>query len=87
MNKITNFTQATGMGGKQTYKINGATYIVSSRFLPISSSNSIENKVEKLLNNEFAHLDLLPNSATIKSENVCSAVGKEDKNAVEKQSA
>ena len=87
MNKITNFTQATGMGGKQTYKINGATYVVSSRFLPIGSSESIENKVKKLLKNEFAHLNLLPDDDTIKSENVCSAVGKEDKNAVEKQSA
>ena len=87
MNKITNFTQATGMGGKQTYKINGATYVVSSRFLPIGSSDSIDNKMAKLLNNEFAHLNLLPDDDTIKSENVCSAVGKEDKNAVEKQSA
>ena len=43
--------------------------------------------MEKLLNDEFAHLKLLPDNDTIKAENVCSAVGKEDNNAVEKRSA
>ena len=40
------------------------------------------NKFEKLLTNEFAHLMDDEDIDTIKAENVCSSVGKEDKNAV-----
>ena len=87
MNKILNFHTTTGLGGKQTYKIGNATYIVSSKFTPINSNMHFKDKFEKLLTNEFAHLIDDEGIDTIKAENVCSTVGKEDKNAVEKSSA
>ena len=87
MNKILNFHTTTGLGGKQTYKIGNATYIVSSKFMPLNSQSDFKDKFEKLLTNEFAHLIDDKNIDTIKAENVCSTVGKEDKNAVEKSSA
>lgn len=87
MSKILNFYPATGIGGKQTYKIGNATYVVSSKFMPLNSQSNFKNKFEKLLTNEFAHLIDDEDIDTIKAENVCSAVGKEDKNAVEKRSA
>ena len=36
MSKILNFYPTTGIGGKQTYKIGNATYIVSSKFMPLN---------------------------------------------------
>lgn len=87
MSKILNFHTTTGLGGKQTYKIGNATYIVSSKFTPINSNLNFKDKFEKLLTNEFAHLIDNEDVDTIKAENVCSTVGKEDKNAVEESSA
>ncbi len=87
MSKILNFYPATGMGGKQTYKIGNATYIVSSKFMPLNSQSHFKDKFEKMLTNEFAHWTGCEEINTIKAENVCSTVGKEDKNAVEKSSA
>lgn len=87
MSKILKFHTTTGIGGKQTYKIGNATYIVSSKFTPINSNMNFKDKFEKLLTNEFAHLMDDEGIGTIKAENVCSTVGKEDKNAVEKSSA
>lgn len=87
MNKILNFHTTTGLGGKQTYKIGNATYIVSSKFMPLNSQSDFKDKFEKLLTNEFAHLMDDEDIDTIKTENVCSTVEKEDKNAVEKSSA
>ena len=87
MSKILNFHTTTGLGGKQTYKIGNATYIVSSKFTPINSNLHFKDKFEKLLTNEFAHLMDDEDIDTIKVENVCSTVGKEDKNAVEENSA
>ena len=87
MSKILNFHTTIGLGGKQTYKIGNATYIVSSKFTPINSNMHFKDKFEKLLTNEFAHLMDDEDIDTIKAENVCSTVGKEDKNAVEESSA
>lgn len=87
MSKILSFHTATGLGGKQTYKIGNATYIVSSKFMPLNSQSDFKDKFEKLLTNEFAHLMDDEDIDTIKAENVCSTVGKEDKNAVEENSA
>lgn len=87
MSKILNFHTTTGLGGKQTYKIGNATYIVSSKFTPLNSNLHFKDKFEKLLTNKFAHLMDDEEIDTIKAENVCSTVGKEDKNAVEKSSA
>ena len=87
MSKILNFHTTTGLGGKQKYKIGNATYIVSSKFMPLNSQSNFKNKLEKLLTYEFP--DLMDDEPidTINAENVCSTVGKEDKNAVEKSSA
>ncbi|MBQ7964485.1 MAG: hypothetical protein IJ331_00200 [Ruminococcus sp.] len=87
MSKILNFYPTTGLGGKQTYKIGNATYIVFSKFMPLNSQSNFKDKFEKLLTNEFAHLMDDEDIDTIKTENVCSTVGKEDKNAVEENSA
>ena len=87
MSKILNFYPTTGIGGKQTYKIGNATYIVSSKYVPLDSKLHFKDKFEKLLTNEFAHLIDDEDIDTIKAENVCSTVGKEDKNAVEESSA
>lgn len=87
MSKILNFHTETGMGGKQTYKIGNAIYIVSSKFMPLNSQSHFKDKIEKLLENEFAHLIDDEDIDTITVENVCSTVGKEDNNAVEKSSA
>lgn len=87
MSKILNFHTTTGLGGKQTYKIGNVTYMVSSKFMPLNSPSNFKDKFEKLLTNEFAHLIDDEDIDTIKTENVCSTVGKEDKNAVEKSSA
>lgn len=87
MSKILNFHTTTGLGGKQTYKIGNATYIVSSKFMPLNSQFNFKDKFEKLLTNEFAHLIDDEDIDTIKVENVCSTVGKEDENAVEENSA
>ena len=87
MSKILNFHTTTGLGGKQTYKIGNATYVVSSKFMTLNSPYNFKDKFEKLLTNEFAHLMDDEDIDTIKAENVCSTVGKEDKNAVEKSSA
>ena len=87
MSKILNFHITTGIGGKQIYKIGNATYMVSSKFMQLNSQSDFKDKFEKLLTNEFAHLMDDEDIDTIKIENVCSTVGKEDKNAVEKSSA
>ncbi len=87
MSKILNFYPTTGLGGKQTYKIGNATYVVSSKYMPLNSPSNFKDKFEKLLTNEFAHLMNDEDIDTINSENVCSTVGKEDENAVEKSSA
>ena len=87
MSKILNFHITTGIGGKQIYKIGNATYMVSSKFMPLNSPSNFKDKFEKLLTNEFAHLMDDEEIDTIKTEDVCSTVGKEDKNAVEKSSA
>lgn len=87
MSKMLNFHTTTGLGGKQTYKIGNATYIVSSKFKPLNSKSHFKDKCKKLLTNEFAHLIDDEDIDTIKAENVCSTVGKEDEDAVEKSSA
>ena len=55
--------------------------------MPLNSQSNFKDKFEKLLTNEFAHLMDNEDIDTIKAENVCSTVGKENKNAVEKSSA
>ena len=71
------------------YKINGATYIVSAAFKHTGrkeNNTSFPTCVKKILNSDFTHLSISEEDDTIIVENVCSAVGKEDNIAVEKES-
>lgn len=71
------------------YKINGATYIVSAAFKHTGRKEDntyFPTCVKKILNSDFTHLDISEEDDTIIVENVCSAVGKEDNIAVEKES-
>ena len=75
-------------GKEQEYKINGATYVVSAAFKHTGrkeDNTSFPTCVKKILNSDFAHLSITEEDDTITVENVCSAVGKEDYNAVEKE--
>lgn len=70
------------------YKINGATYIVSAAFKHTGrkeDNTSFPSCVKKILNSDFTHLSIIDEDDTITIENVCSAVGKEDNIAVEKE--
>lgn len=80
-----NFVSVTGMkSNKNNYIINGARFVVSSKFMPLSSKTALKDKFKNILKNEFAHLLNEDDFDIINSENVCSAVGKEDNIAVEK---
>lgn len=73
-------------GNDHEYKINGATYIVSAEFKHTGreeDNTSFPTCVKKILNSDFTHLNISEVDDTIIVENVCSAVGKEDNNAVE----
>ena len=70
------------------YKVNGATYIVSSAFMHTGrkeDNTSFPTCVKKIINSDFAHLIIAEENDTMAAENVCSAVGKEDNIAVEKE--
>ena len=72
------------------YKINGATYIVSAAFKHTGrkeDNTSFPTCVKKILNSDFTHLSIIEEDDTITVENVCSAVGKEDNIAVEKETS
>ena len=73
---------------EQEYKIGGATYVVSAAFKHTGrkeDNTSFPNCVKKILNSDFTHLSITEEDDTIIVENVCSAVGKEDNIAVEKE--
>lgn len=70
------------------YKINGATYIVSAAFKHTGRKEDntfFPTCVKKFINSDFAHLIITEKNDTMTAENVCSAVGKEDNIAVEKE--
>ena len=72
------------------YKINGATYIVSAAFKHTGrkeDNTSFSTCVKKIINSDFAHLIITEENDTMTAENVCSAVGKEDNIAVEKEAS
>ena len=76
-------------GNDHEYKINGATYIVSAAFKHTGrkeDNTSFPTCVKKILTSDFTHLSITEKDDTITVENVCSAVGKEDNIAVEKES-
>ena len=65
---------------EQEYRIGGTRYIVEAHFCPFpdSEQKTIRDRVEKLLTGDFADLTIYEAPDTIKAENVCSVVGKED---------
>ena len=70
------------------YKINGATYIVLAAFKHTGrkeDNTSFPTCVKKIINGDFAHLIITVEKDKMAAENVCSAVGKEDNIAVEKE--
>ena len=67
---------------------NGVTYIVSAAFKHTGrkeDNTSFPTCVKKILTSDFAHLIITEGNDTMAAENVCSAVGKEDNIAVEKE--
>ena len=75
-------------GEEHEYKVNGATYIVSAAFKHTGrkeDNTSFPTCVKKIINSDFAHLIITDENDTMTAENVCSAVGKEDNIAVEKE--
>ena len=83
---------------EQEYKVNGATYIVSAAFTYIVSAafkhtgrkednTSFPTCVKRILTSDFAHLIITEGNDTMAAENVCSAAGKEDNIAVEKEAS
>lgn len=75
-------------GEEHEYKVNGATYIVSVAFKHTGrkeDNTSFPTCVKRIINSDFAHLIITKENDTMAAENVCSAVGKEDNIAVEKE--
>ena len=62
-------------------------FCIKFEILPPDNLSGTLNINVKSIPSEFAHLMDDEDIDTIKAENVCSTVGKEDKNAVEKSSA
>ena len=78
MKKKTNGWICGLLPGEREYKLNGVTYIVSSRFEAPNSENSIRSRFERVITNEMIDLiDQTPDS-TMTAEYVYSAAGKED---------
>ena len=71
--------------GTRKYRVNGSVYIVSSVFKDKKDCKvTLNSCVKKYIENNSAQLYLVPDNDTILSENVCSAVRKEDTIAVDK---
>ncbi len=83
-NKILNWIVGIGCGDRQ-YKIGGVTYTVSSHFEPTNSENKINDRIKRTIVSDFAPLTLLESTDKMAVEYVCSAAGREDYNAVEKE--
>lgn len=83
-NKILKWIVGIGCGDRQ-YKIGGVTYTVSSRFEPTNSENKINDRIKRTIVSDFTPLTLLESTHKMADEYVCSAAGKEDYFAVEKE--
>ena len=71
--------------GTRKYRVNGSVYIVSSVFKDNKDCKvTLNSCVKKYIENNPAQLYLVPKDDTISTENVCSAVRKEDTIAVDK---
>ena len=72
----------------QTYTVNGCTFIVTPVFRHhgnIHDDPTLDKSVKKKNKNESVHLLNDELNDTMTAENVCSAAGKEDNNAVEEE--
>ena len=77
-------------GDEHEYKVNGATYVVSAAFKHTGrkeDNTSFPTCVKKIINSDFAHLIITEEKDKMAAENVCSAAGKEDNIAVEKEAS
>ncbi|MBR2589348.1 MAG: hypothetical protein IKE65_00315 [Clostridia bacterium] len=71
--------------GTRKYRVNGSVYIVSSVFKDNKDCKvTLNSCVKKYIENNPTQLYLVPKDDTISTENVCSAVRKEDTIAVDK---
>ena len=74
----------------QSYSINGCTFVVTPVFRHhgnIHNDPTLDKSVKRMIENETVHLSNNDTDDTMTAENVCSAAGKEDTNAVEKETA
>ena len=72
----------------QIYTVNGCTFIVTSVFRHhgnIHRDPTLDKSVKRMIENEAVHLSNEDSDDTMTAENVCSAAGKEDNNAVEEE--
>lgn len=72
----------------QTYTVNGCTFIVTPVFRHhgnIHDDPTLDRAVKRMIKNESVHLLNDEPNDTMATENVCSAAGKEDNNAVEEE--
>ena len=74
----------------QTYTVNGCTFVVTSALRHhgnIHNDPTLDKSVKRMIENETVHLSNEDIDDTMTAENVCSAAGEEDTNAVEKETA
>lgn len=70
------------------YTINGATYIVGSVFKDEKETDlTMKDSIKRILTSDFTDLDITEKNDKMAVGNVCSAAGKEEHFAVEKDSA
>lgn len=72
----------------QTYTVNGCTFIVTPMFRHhgnIYDDPTLDRAVKRMIKSESVHLLNDEPNDTMTAENVCSAAGKEDNNAVEEE--
>lgn len=70
------------------YRINGSTYVVTAEFRHhgnIHDDPTFDKCVKKMLKSDVVPLPTENSRDTMTAENVCSAAGKEDNNAVEEE--
>ena len=74
----------------QSYYVIGCTFVVASAFRHhgnIHNAPTLDKSVKRMIENETINLTNNDTDDTMTAENVCSAAGKEDNNAVEKETA
>ena len=75
-------------GKDREYAVNGATYVVTPVFRHhgiIQNDPTLDKCIKKMIQSDIAPLPTENDSVTMTAENVCSAAGKEENNAVEKE--